>query len=381
MKRQSSGNRTHANEDEPCNWKKWRAERKQQLLKWREERLIKKLEKEKKAKESEEQQASSMDSESKGRKYTLSIAVPGSIMDNAQNAELRTYLAGQIARAAVVFCVDEIVVYDDDGSTTRGANGTAVDGEFGGLAKSGQGVVQLARVLQYLECPQYLRKHLFPLHRDLQFAGLLNPLDCPHHLRATEESPYREGIVARLPVKEGSGSYVNCGLNKEVKIDRCLQPGVRVTVKMKEGVPGKKLRGTAVSPSCPRTEAGLYWGYEVRVARSLGAVLAECPFPGGYDITLGTSERGTPVDELELPHRFEHALVVFGGLKGLEAALEADEALDVDDPEYLFNHYLNTCPSQGSRTIRTEEAILISLSALRPKIVAAQSGDSAVDSS
>lgn len=380
MKRQSSGNRTQANEDEPCNWKKWRAERKQQLLKWREERLIKKLEKEKKAKESEEQQASSMDSESKGRKYTLSIAVPGSIMDNAQNAELRTYLAGQIARAAVVFCVDEIVVYDDDGSTTRGANGTAVDGEFGGLAKSGQGVVQLARVLQYLECPQYLRKHLFPLHRDLQFAGLLNPLDCPHHLRATEESPYREGIVARLPVKEGSGSYVNCGLNKEVKIDRCLQPGVRVTVKMK-GVPGKKLRGTAVSPSCPRTEAGLYWGYEVRVARSLGAVLAECPFPGGYDITLGTSERGTPVDELELPHRFEHALVVFGGLKGLEAALEADEALDVDDPEYLFNHYLNTCPSQGSRTIRTEEAILISLSALRPKIVAAQSGDSAVDSS
>ncbi|KAL3214434.1 hypothetical protein MRX96_034903 [Rhipicephalus microplus] len=327
MKRQSSDNRIQANEDEPCNWKKWRAERKQQLLKWREERLIKKLEKEKKAKESEEQQALSMDSQSKGRKYTLSIAVPGSIMDNAQNAELRTYLAGQIARAAVVFCVDEIVVFDDDGSTTRGTSGTAVDGEFSGLAKSGQGVVQLARVLQYLECPQYLRKHLFPLHRDLQFAGLLNPLDCPHHLRATEESPYREGIVARLPVKGGSGSYVNCGLNKEVKIDRCLQPGVRVTVKMKEGVPGKKLRGTAVSPS------------------------------------------------------FEHVLVVFGGLKGLEAALEADEALDVDDPEFLFNYYLNTCPSQGSRTIRTEEAILISLSALRPKIVAAQSGDGAVDSS
>ncbi|KAL1423660.1 hypothetical protein MTO96_021033 [Rhipicephalus appendiculatus] len=277
-------------------------------------------------------------------------------MDNAQNAELRTYLAGQIARAAVVFCVDEIVVYDDDGSTTRGANGTVVDGEFGGLAKSGQGVVQLARVLQYLECPQYLRKHLFPLHRDLQFAGLLNPLDCPHHLRATEESPYREGIVARLPVKEGSGSYVNCGLNKEVKIDRCLQPGVRVTVKMKEGVPGKKLRGTAVSPSCPRTEAGLYWGYEVR---NEGHLLMSSSCLNGSNMHL----------------------LCLGGLKGLEAALEADEALDVDDPEYLFNHYLNTCPSQGSRTIRTEEAILISLSALRPKIVAAQSSDGAVDSS
>lgn len=31
---------------------------------------------------------------------TISIAIPGSILDNAQSAELRTYLAGQIARAA-----------------------------------------------------------------------------------------------------------------------------------------------------------------------------------------------------------------------------------------------------------------------------------------
>jgi hypothetical protein len=39
---------------------------------------------------------------------TLSIAVPGSILDNAQSPELRTYLAGQIARAACVFKIDEV---------------------------------------------------------------------------------------------------------------------------------------------------------------------------------------------------------------------------------------------------------------------------------
>lgn len=177
------------------------------------------------------------------------------------------------------------------------------EGAFSGVSESGQGCLQLARVLQYLECPQYLRKHLFPIHRDLQFAGLLNPLDCPHHLRASEHCAYREGVVANLPVKDGSGSFVNCGLEKEVKIDRHLQPGVRVTVKLAEKVPGKKLRGSAVSPSCPRTEGGLYWGYEVRLARSLGAVLAEAPYKGGYDLTLGTSERGEPVDQLQLPHR------------------------------------------------------------------------------
>lgn len=39
---------------------------------------------------------------------TLSIAVPGSILDNAQSPELRTYLAGQIARAACIFKIDEV---------------------------------------------------------------------------------------------------------------------------------------------------------------------------------------------------------------------------------------------------------------------------------
>lgn len=50
-----------------------------------------------------------------GRAYTVSVAVPGSVLDNAQSPELRTYLAGQIARACVVFSVDEIIVFDEDG--------------------------------------------------------------------------------------------------------------------------------------------------------------------------------------------------------------------------------------------------------------------------
>ena len=61
-------------------------------------------------------------------------------------------------------------------------------------------------------------------------------------------------------------------------------------------------------------------------------------------------------------------LVVFGGLKGLEASLESDQNLDVSSPDILFHHYVNTCPGQGSRTIRTEEAILITMATLRPII-------------
>ena len=49
-----------------------------------------------------------------------------------------------------------------------------------------------------------------------------------------------------------------------------------------------------------------------------------------------------------------HALVVFGGLEGLEAGVDVDPNLQVTDPSVLFDFYVNTCPSQGSRTIRTE---------------------------
>jgi hypothetical protein len=45
--------------------------------------------------------------EGQGRPYTVSIALPGSIVSNAQSPELRTYLVGQIARAAAVFNIDE----------------------------------------------------------------------------------------------------------------------------------------------------------------------------------------------------------------------------------------------------------------------------------
>lgn len=30
----------------------------------------------------------------------------------------------------------------------------------------------MARILEYLECPQYLRKYLFPMQRPLKFSGL-----------------------------------------------------------------------------------------------------------------------------------------------------------------------------------------------------------------
>lgn len=352
--------------EKKIDWRRHKAQRKEQEKLWKEAKLLKKLEKAQLQKQEEAERRElekESNRESHGRPYTLSVALPGSIMDNAQSPELRTYLAGQIARACAIYCVDEIVIFDETGEGSK-----SVEGDFEGVGKKGQACVQLARILQYLECPQYLRKSFFPKHPDLQFAGLLNPLDSPHHVRIDEESKYREGVVLDRPTKPDKGSFVNCGIRKEVQIDKQLQAGVRVTVKMHPEKPDQKVRkGIVVSPQHPRTEDGIYWGYRVRLASCLSAVFTECPFKDGYDLTIGTSERGRIVEDVTLPD-FRHALVVFGGLQGLEASVDSDQNLDMEEPSVLFNYYLNTCPGQGSRTIRTEEAILISLTALKPRI-------------
>ncbi|KAF1790513.1 Alpha/beta knot methyltransferase [Phytophthora cactorum] len=258
-----------------------------------------------------------------GRAYTLSMAIPGSILDNAQTKELKTYLAGQVARAAVIFQWTNRSIDDQLGNnvSTGAPKKRAHDCH-----------VFMARILQYLETPQYLRRALFPMHSDLSCAGLLNPLDCPHHLRAQEWSVYREGVVTDRPLKDKEGSHVYVVVGK------------------------------LVSSAEPREQLGVYWGYTTRFAPSLSNVWTDCPFPGGYDLKVGTSERGNvSVDDADfsLP-KFRHALIVFGGVAGIEECVDADEKVPVsgEDSNTLFDMWANTCPEQGSRTIRSEEALL-----------------------
>ncbi|XP_061589747.1 putative methyltransferase C9orf114 homolog [Cololabis saira] len=362
-------NSANSQAEEKVDWRKRKAELKENRKQWKKAKLIKKLEKQKQKEAAESTKPEESQTE-RGRAYTVSVALPGSVLDNAQSPELRTYLAGQIARACVVFSIDEIVVFDEQGEDVK-----SVEGVFTGVGKKGQACIQLARILQYMECPQYLRKWFFPMHKDLQYAGLLNPLDSPHHMRIDEESDYREGIVLNKPPKQGKGSLVNCGMRKEVRIDKQLQSGLRVTVQLSktQNQESKLYKGVVVAPHVPRTRDGLYWGYTVRLASCLSSVFTESPYKEGYDLTIGTSERGSNVDQATLSP-FKHLLVVFGGLQGLEASVDSDQNLDVTDPGVLFDLYLNTCPSQGSRTIRTEEAILISMAGLRQKIAAAFPG-------
>jgi hypothetical protein len=121
------------------------------------------------------------------------------------------------------------------------------------------------------------------------------------------------------------------------RIDRKLAPGIRCTVKMDPAVYGKPgaIKGTVVSPSAPREDDGTFWGYTTRLASSINDVFDGCPFEGGYDLKIGTSERGDKsVDEknFKVP-KFEHSLIVFGGVAGIEECVDADETIKLPGSE------------------------------------------------
>ncbi|KAH8581939.1 SPOUT methylase [Cryptosporidium sp. chipmunk genotype I] len=339
-------------------------------------------------------------------KSTLSVAIPASIVGNAQSFELRAYLVGQIARIISVFGVDEIIIYEDKcKDVTDNENRSSKEWVEFACSKWMEFFV---KNLKYLETPQYLRKTLFKFDNDFKFAGLQNPIDAPHHMRISEWLPYRQGVIVPgpkffkgsiLPDHRNKGSWVNCGLPVEAWIETEIKNNTRVTIKMSKESESlhKKLcsefkksgrypeiksyfTGKLVEDSAPYSKKGIYWGYKVRPANSLKSVFSDSEYEGGYDLKIGTSERGEPVDNnFTLFYKgkdpksqsFKHILIVFGGLGGLEDVLSDPQcSLDkVKDPSSLFDMYINICPEQRSRTIRTEEALGLTLALLRPHLL------------
>lgn len=136
----------------------------------------------------------------------------------------------------------------------------------------------------------------------------------------------------------------------DVLVNKQLPENIRVTVKLplNSDLKSKKLKGRVVSPSQPRRATGIYWGYNVRIASSISQVFSQSPYEDGYDVTIGTSDKGKNVYEVERKSlKFNHLLIVFGGLFGLENAVENDDNMTVDDPSLLFDHYFNVIPQQG----------------------------------
>ena len=273
----------------------------------------------------------------------FSIAIPASLVSDVPHLREKTFKVGLIGRAAAIFRVDEIIIFPDVLDTDQSRD-----------------IELVTTILSYIETPQYLRKRLFKIRPELRYAGVLPPLRTPHHQLSDrtenlEVGEHREGVVTSL-VK--GGSLVDIGVERPVLIlDKRLQINNRVTVRVTEL--GKHPKAVLAS----RGEIKTYWGYRVTASDApFGQLLKDQPF----DLVIATSRRGAPLIEVmdELAKRWKSSrrtLVAFGApTRGLYE-IATRERLSLDE---IVHFVINTIPGQGTETVRTEEALFTSLTAL-----------------
>jgi predicted SPOUT superfamily RNA methylase MTH1 len=275
--------------------------------------------------------------------HNLAIAIPVSIVSDIPHLREKTLKIGLIGRAAAIFRVTEIIVFPDNLGTNQKRDRNLI-----------------VTLLSYLETPQYLRKRLFKIKPELRYAGILPPLRTPHHplekrAKKLKIGEYREGAV--LSVTE-SGSLVDIGVERPFLIpDKKLPINKRVTIKITKL--GKHPKVTLAN----REEIEAYWGYTVTASKGSFGQLNKS---SAYDLVVATSKIGAPLTQVadELAERWKKAgsvLVAFGApTQGLKKIV-AQEKLRLDE---IADFTVNTIPDQGTKTVRTEEAIYASLALL-----------------
>jgi len=278
----------------------------------------------------------------------LSIAIPASVVSDTPHLREKTSKVGLIGRTAAIFRVGEIIIYPD-----------------GPLEKLADEMNLIATLLAYIETPQYLRKRLFKLEPQLQYAGILPPLRTPHHpldrrSRDLKVGEYREGVVLSR-IKEGA--LIDIGVEKPALARNAqLVVGKRVTVRIVNG--GEHLEAELAN----RDEVWAYWGYRVTVEeRSLGRMLKARDFR----LTIGTSKYGVPFAQIagriaEKWGQVDNVLVAFGAPAAGLNEIVAQEGFSLDD---IVDFVVNTIPMQGTETVRTEEALIASLAVLNVALV------------
>ena len=140
------------------------------------------------------------------------------------------------------------------------------------------------------------------------------------------------------------------------RIKSRLETHTRVTIRLKTLVP--RLEGELVNPA----GLSIYWGIQVtRDERALGQILKR----SRHDVTISTSREGKDIRQVTQPlrealKRSRNPLILFGSpSEGIpEILARSNDTLS----NTAFN--VNTMPFQGTQTIRTEEALLGTLSVL-----------------
>jgi hypothetical protein len=273
----------------------------------------------------------------------LSIAIPASVVSDTPHLREKTSKIGLVGRAAAIFRVDEIIIYPDNPKVNQTAD-----------------MDLIATLLAYMETPQYLRKRLFKLRPELQYAGILPPLRTPHHplnrkVKNLKVGEYREGVTLSRTTE---GTVIDIGVEQPALIlSKQLPTEKRFTVRI------TKVERRVEVELANRDEIPTYWGYVVTVERHpLGKLVRN----RGFELTVATSKRGIPFANVaeKIAEKWKKAntiLVAFGAPSQGLYEIVKNEGFNLDD---VVDFVVNTVPTQGTETIRTEEALIASLAIL-----------------
>jgi methyltransferase len=272
------------------------------------------------------------------RSQTITVALPASFTLDIPHLREKTARLGFVARALATFRVNSVVIYHD---------------------REGEEIAREARLIEklltYIETPQYLRKLLYKMDPDLQFAGTIPPLRTPNHPNKQDPSPglLREGLV----IQYASQSIVEAGFPHPIRVNSNLPISSRITIRLTKTSP--ILEGELVDPS----RLTIYWGF--RVARG-HVSLPEMVRSKEFDLAISTSRKGVSIRQVtpDLKDKWKaskHPLVVFGSPDEGVPEMLARSNLDISE---VIDYNLNTIPDQGVETVRTEEALWGSLAVL-----------------
>jgi methyltransferase len=269
----------------------------------------------------------------------LWITIPDSSLSDEQTKRDKSIKIAQFARACSIFKVKRIYIYHDSLSH--------FEKDDPHLLKT---------ILRYLDTPQYLRKILFPMMHQLQYAGILHPIKAPHHrvvddIKKIKAGDIRTGVV----VKVKGQLFVEVGLGSLVPFMGDGFEGKKVNVRFTESYPNLK------SVQAIEEDIFDYWGYEVKEVPSISKLLTSVE---ETDIII-TSRKGRHFKNIEAQladhaKSVQNILVAFGSPKyGLHEIL-AKEGASIKP----YRYFVNMFPNQGTETVRLEEAVLGALAIL-----------------
>lgn len=271
----------------------------------------------------------------KPRRTPLEVAVPASYSLTEHGLQTKTVKWGLLARLLAVFRTSRLYIYVDRREAAREA----------GLARL---------LIGYMLTAPYLRKKLYPLDPRLRYAGLLPPLQLPiHGVGGPRPGECREALVERC---ERGSSLLDAGLGAPARLPgACPGPGRRVVVCIEKlgAEPVVRLAGPGE----------VYTGFRVELVKGLRNVLRR----GRGRLRLATSRRGSVAGPGLLGELASEAvgrgglLVLFGAPDRGLYEIAASEGLRLEEH---VDYVVNTVPGQGTRTVRTEEAVAATLALL-----------------